>query len=466
MISGSNSLRRLLRLVPHAALIALVTYVAACQTLNISGGSNNVVLRLHGSNTIGKELAPALVEGYLKHKGAKNVERIEGTTPDEVSIRALLPGESTAQVFEIKAHGSDTAVSALEAGQCDIAMMSRKIKSDELEKLAGLGDLSAPGSENVIAMDGIAIVVNRSNPVRELTLDQIAGMFTGGVRDWSEVKGRSGKITVYARDEKSGTFDTFKNLVLGKEKKLSTTQPRYEDSKKLSDAVAADPDGVGFVGLTFIGNTKAVAVYEEGGQPYVPAKVSINQRKYLLHRELYFYLPQKNPSKMARELVEFAQSDEGQDIVEKARFVSQSLSTSDSVPAPTQETSNENIPPELARIRKTYKGTGNLPPLVFSSGVSDLDNKSLVDFGRIIGLLEREGAREIMVIGFADNTGTPAKNQTLSEERAAHVKEEFIRIGRDSGSVTSRGFGQDAPAQSNEREDGRRLNRRVEVYYR
>jgi phosphate transport system substrate-binding protein len=470
MISGSNSHGRLLRLIPHAALITLVAYAAACDFSKLSGSSDKVVLRLHGSNTIGKELAPALVEGYLKHKGAKNVERVEGATPDEVSLKALLPGDSKAQVIEIKAHGSDTAVSALEAEQCDVAMMSRKMKGDELEKLSKLGDLGAPGSENVIAMDGIAVIVNRGNPVRELTLEQIAGIFTGGVRDWSEVKGRGGKITVYARDEKSGTFDTFKNLVLGKEKKLSTTQPKFEDSKKLSEAVAADPNGVGFVGLAFIGNAKAVAVYEEGGQPYLPKKATVNQRKYLLHRELYFYVSQKNPAPAASELIEFAQSDEGQDIVDKVGFVSQKLGAPDDGAAPMPEPSNEDIPPELARIRKAYKGTGNLPPLFFSSGMSDLDNKSLVDFGRIIGLLEREGATEVIVVGFTDNTGAAPKNLALSEERAVQVKdqlkEEFIRAGRDSGSVTAKGFGQEAPAQSNEREDGRRLNRRVEVYYR
>jgi phosphate transport system substrate-binding protein len=391
---------------------------------------------------------------------------VEGSVADEMNIRAVLPGESAAKIIEIKAHGSDTAVESLGGEKCDIGMMSRKIKNDEVEKLARFGSMDASGSENVIAMDGIAIIVNRSNPVRELTLKQIAQIFTGGITNWSDIdKGRSGGITLYARDDKSGTFDTFKNLVLGKEKKLYTAK-RFEDSEKLSDAVSSDPNGIGFVGLPFIGNAKDVAVFEEGGQPYRPARVSINQRKYLLHRELYFYLPQKSQVKMAKGLVDFALSDEGQDIVQKVGFVSQSLVSPDLNPTPPPETLSENIPPELAKMRKTYKGAGDLPPLFFNTSVSDLDNKSLVDFGRIDGRLDKDAAKEIVVVGFADNTGTPAKNLGLSKDRAEHVREEFIRIGRQPGSVTAKWFGQDAPAQSNAREEGRKLNRRVEIYYR
>ena len=442
-------------LVPRVAIILLVACLTACKR-----GSNEVVLRLHGSNTIGRELAPALVEGYLKQAGAKDIRRIEGDVPDEVKIQAVLPGEDTVKIVEIKAHGSDTAVQALEEGKCDIAMMSRRLKGDEAERLARLGGMN----EHVIAMDGIAIIVNTDNAVRELNLGQVAQIFTGDIRDWSQVKGRSGGINVYARDDKSGTFDTFKNLVLGKDKKLYTTRERFEDSKLLSEAVAADPNGIGFVALPFIGSTKAVALYEEGGQAYLPSPMTINQRKYLLHRELYFYLPKKNQVRLAEDFIKFAESKEGQDIVGKVGFVSQNISPV--VPAATPEPAAEDIPAELARIRKAYKGTSNLPPLVFSTGVSDLDSKSLVDFGRIVGLLETDGAKEITVVGFADNTGTPAKNLALSEERAKHVKEEFVRIGYDPASITVKQFGQEAPVRLNDTDEGRRLNRRVEVYYK
>src|SRR5262249_45300811 len=161
---------------------------------------------------------------------------------------------------------------------------------------------------------------------QELRLQQIAQIFTGEFTEWSNVdKGAHGEINVYARDDKSGTFDTFKSLVLGKDKKLVKTAKRIEDSRELSNAVASDPNGIGFVGLPYVGNTASIAVYEEGLQPLRPSAKSINARTYLLYRELYFYIPQKNLNKMARELVAFALSDEGQDIVKQVGFVSQAL---------------------------------------------------------------------------------------------------------------------------------------------
>src|SRR5262249_30755002 len=134
---------------------------------------------------------------------------------DEMIIQAVMPGESAVSRVEIKAHGSDTAVKALQNEECDIGMLSRKLKSDEVQMLAKFGDMKSRGSENVIAMDGIAVIVNKSNPIQELRLQQIAQIFTGEFTEWSNVdKGAHGEINVYARDDKSGTFDTFKSLVL------------------------------------------------------------------------------------------------------------------------------------------------------------------------------------------------------------------------------------------------------------
>ena len=78
--------------------------------------------------------------------------------------------------------------------------------------------MTAAKVENVIALDGLAIVVNKDNPVQALTLDQIAEIFSGQITNWERVGGPSAPISLYARDAKSGTFDTFKNLVLEKDK--------------------------------------------------------------------------------------------------------------------------------------------------------------------------------------------------------------------------------------------------------
>src|SRR5580700_1027163 len=210
--------------------------------------SRRVALRLHGSNTIGKELVPALCEEFLKYQGATSVERKPGEKEDEIDVEAVLPNESKEPLtFEVQAHGSKTAFEDLAAGKCDIGMASRQITSDEARQCAlnGLGDMFSPACEKVLGLDGIAVLVNRSNPVNALTKQQIANIFTGKTTDWSQVGGNPGPINLYAGDDKSGTYDTFRSLVL-ESRLLSPGALRYENSAKLSDEVAADANGIGF----------------------------------------------------------------------------------------------------------------------------------------------------------------------------------------------------------------------------
>ena len=228
---------------------------------------SRVALRLHGSNTIGKELVPALCEEFLKFEGATSVERKPRQKEDETDVEAVLPNQSTEPLtFEVQAHGSKTAFEDLAAGKCDIGMASRRITPDEARQcaMAGLGDMFSPGCEIVLGLDGIAVFVNKSNPINALTKQQLADIFSGRTTDWSQVGGNPGPINLYAGDEKSGTFDTFKSLVL-ESRPLSTKALRYENSAKLSDEVAADANGIGFTGMAFVRGSKPLAISEAGG---------------------------------------------------------------------------------------------------------------------------------------------------------------------------------------------------------
>src|SRR5271155_1593777 len=212
---------------------------------------NDIILRLSGSNTIGESLAPALAEEFLKQQGATEVKTLPGDRDDEVFVRGILPGDRGPKAIEIHAHGSTLAFEDLANGHTDIGMSSRKIKPEEVAQLASLGDMASPACEHILGMDGIAVVVSRRNPVRTLAKDQIAQIFEGVIGNWLQVGGSDGIIHLYARDDKSGTYDTFRTLVLGNAP-LAASAKRVEDSRKLSDAVAQDPNGIGFIGLTYV----------------------------------------------------------------------------------------------------------------------------------------------------------------------------------------------------------------------
>ena len=240
---------------------------AAAQT-PLAANATAIVLRLHGSNTIGAELAPALADAFLRRRtGASKVVR-RRVGPDELVVEAR-DGAVPLQAIEIAAHGSATAFQDLGAGLCDIGMASRRIHDEEAIKLGNLGDLTSAASEHVIALDGIAVIVNPINPVSLLTRDQIADIFSGKTRRWSGVGGKDEAIVVHARDDKSGTYDTFAHTVLSG-RGLTVDATRHESSDELSDAVAANARAIGFIGLPYIRHAKALMVQDTGSVPLLP----------------------------------------------------------------------------------------------------------------------------------------------------------------------------------------------------
>jgi hypothetical protein len=118
-----------------------------------------------------------------------------------------------------------------------------------------------------------------------VSLQQLQGIFSGALSDWSQVGGKPGKINVYARDSKSGTFDTFKTLVLdpGKQKVTGSAQG-FESSEELSDSVTNDPSGIGFVGFAYLRNAKAISLVNECGMSFKPTTFNVKTEEYPLSR--------------------------------------------------------------------------------------------------------------------------------------------------------------------------------------
>ena len=414
--------------------------------------SATATLRLHGSNTIGSELAPALAEAFLaKRTGAKAVVR-RRTAPDELLVEAR-NGDRVVESVEVYAHGTATAFEDLQAGRCDIGMASRRIRPDEVTKLARLGDLSSAASEHVVALDGIAVIVNPSNPVSALTKAQIAGVFSGAIRRWSEVGGSDGPVVVHARDDKSGTYDTFKHVVLG-DGSLVQGALRHESSEELSDAVAADARAVGFIGLPYIRSAKPVMVQEDGTAPLLPSPMTVSTEDYALARRLYLYVP-LGASESARDFVDFAQSEEGQRLAQATGFVDLRATCDPTVArAPATRDYREAVR-AACRMSMDFR---------FERGSTQLDTRALADLQRVVALTGRAeyATRSLLLFGFSDGTGTRSDNAWLAQQRADIVAGQLRARGLRVD--MSRGFGADMPIADDRSEEGRERNRRVEVW--
>ncbi|MCD5994461.1 phosphate ABC transporter substrate-binding/OmpA family protein [Pseudomonas sp. CDFA 602] len=412
-------------------------------------------LRIQGSNTINARLGPALVEGLLRQQGLKAVQTLPGERDNEQRVIATTADGQSLRI-DIAAHGSGTGFSALKDGNADLAASSRPIKDQEAKDLSSLGDLSSAASEQVIAIDGVAVIVHPANVLRQLDTTQLARIFSGDIKDWSEVGGTSGAIHVYARDEQSGTYDTFKELVLARQgKSLSKSALRFESSELLSDEVSKDRNGIGFTGLPSVRRARALAIVDGHSKPMLPTVNLIATEDYPLSRRLYFYLPPASHQRWALALVQFAQSKEGQAIVAQSGFVAQTVRAITVPTTPQMPVDYQALTRKAERLSVNFR---------FAQGSATLDNKAQQDLRRIVDYLKTNALldRRVTLVGFGDAKNDTARAVLLSRLRAMTVRRELQKSGVIVLDVV--GLGDEMPVAANDLDDGKIKNRRVEVW--
>ena len=439
-----------------AAAFYLWPFYLQAQTLTPTA-QQATVLRIQGSNTIGSQLSPALVEALFRQQGYSHIKRLPGAAENELAIEGR-NAEGQLIRAELAAHGSSTAFSGLAQGSADIGAASRAIKDDEAASLSALGDLKSRAAEHIIAIDGLAIVVNPKNPIAHLDTATLARLFAGEITNWAELGGSHLPVTVYARDELSGTYDTFKELVLkANGKELIGNAKRYESSDQLSDDVSRDPGAIGFIGLPYIRQAKALAIAAGDSQPMAPDIGLLATEDYPLSRRLYLYQAPNSNNPWVAALMEFATSTAGQQLVEEFGFVGQQIK-------PMQVAVNPQMPADYQQLaREAQRLTVNFR---FAEGSSQLDNKAQRDLERVFDYLYQADKleRDVVLVGFGDPKAAsrPGRAELLSKLRAMAVRRELVKQG-----VMFRdfiGLGDVLPVAANDGDDGRIKNRRVEVW--
>jgi phosphate transport system substrate-binding protein len=241
-------------------------------------------LVLDGSTTVGP-LAKAFASYYTK------------TTGVEVTV-----SES----------GSGNGAKSLINKTCDIADMSRAMKENELEAAKSQG---VNPVQNVVALDGLAIIVHPSNRVKGLTREQVRDIYTGKVTNWSQVGGPKAPIVVIQRESNSGTQDSFKELIMGEEK-VSEKAETQASNGAIKSRVASTPNAVGFVGLAFVNRSiKAVAV--DGVKPEVR---TVKNGTYPVHRKLYMYT-NGQPKGDVKKFIDLPKTPAGKRMITEIGFV-------------------------------------------------------------------------------------------------------------------------------------------------
>ena len=207
----------------------------------------------------------------------------------------------------ISGGGSGVGIKQVGIGMVDIGNSGRELKKSEIEKYHLI--------PYKIAIDGIAVVINPSNSISNLTLKEIQGIFNGKFKNWKEVGGKDSVINVYTRDRLSGTRKTFEKLALGKNK-ITSKALIVSSNGNMKVMVSNDKNAIGYLSVGYIDkNVKPVKI--DGISPTLK---NIKKGKYKISRYLYMVTTDK-PSIYARKFIEMVLSDYGQNIVAKHHFI-------------------------------------------------------------------------------------------------------------------------------------------------
>ena len=228
--------------------------------------------------------------------------------------------------------GSGTGIASLINGTVDIANASRQIKEEEIAEAQGNG---VEPVEHIIARDAIAVIVNPENSVRELTLKQISDIYSGKIRNWSEVGGEDRPIVRLSRETNSGTHVYFLETVLrlgnSDDKTLfSMDTLLLPSSEGIIAEVRQNPNAIGYDGLGYVPkDLKMIAIAEQEGGAYVlPSIPTVNDKTYPIARDLYMYTDGE-PTGIVKEYLDWILGPEAQEIVAELGFVPASLTPAD-----------------------------------------------------------------------------------------------------------------------------------------
>ena len=262
------------------------------------------------ATTAAPAAAPAATEAPAATAKLSGTVSTDGSTSMEKVIGALGEAfmEANADVtFTYNPTGSGSGIQAVQEGRCDIGLSSRALKDEE--KAAGL-------TETVLCYDGIAVIVNPENTVEDLTLEQIAAIYTGEIKNWSEVGGADAEIVPIGREAGSGTRSGFEEIVEVKDK----CQYRQELSSTgdVITTVAQNPGAIGYASLASVKDTvKAVKV---GG--VTPSEATVKDGTYAIQRP--FVLATKEGAKLndaAQAFFDYVTSADANEIIVAAGVV-------------------------------------------------------------------------------------------------------------------------------------------------
>jgi phosphate transport system substrate-binding protein len=227
-------------------------------------------------------------------------------------------GSHSETKIQVTGGGSGVGFAALQNKTTDLADASRKIKPAEVA--ACVKAFGKRPTEYKVALDGLSVYLNDANPINELTIDQLDGIFSGKVKNWKEVGGNDEPIVVYSRENSSGTYEFFKEHVL-KGKDFASNAQTMQGTAVLLQAVAKEKNGIGYGGAAYGAGAKHIKVRKnDSSEAIEPTEETVLNGAYPIWRYLYVYVnPELDKGEIAKYL-NWIRSDEGQKLVKEIGY--------------------------------------------------------------------------------------------------------------------------------------------------
>jgi phosphate transport system substrate-binding protein len=227
-------------------------------------------------------------------------------------------GKNSGVKIQVTGGGTGTGFAALQNQTTDLCNASRKIKAKEIENCQKA--FNKRPTEYKVAIDGLSVYVSADNAVKELTVEQLELIFTGKIKNWKNVGGADAPITVYSRENSSGTYEFFKEHVL-KGKDFTSSAQTMPGTAAVLQAVAKDKNGIGYGGAAYGAGAKHLAIKADESSPALdPTEENVVGQKYPIWRHLYIYV---NPALDKGEVgtyLKWIRSDAGQEVVKNVGY--------------------------------------------------------------------------------------------------------------------------------------------------
>jgi phosphate transport system substrate-binding protein len=272
---------------------------------------------------------PQIIAGLLALTTA--LVSANGAEAGNVTVKGsdtmVILGQKWAEVYmkthpgatvQVTGGGSGTGIAALLNGTTDICDASRPIKTVEVADF--VKKFHVRPSEYKMCMDGLAVYAHAGNPIAQLSLPQLEAIFTGKITNWKDVGGPDRAISVYGRENSSGTYEFFKEHVLNK-KDFTPSTKTMPGTAAVIQAVAQDPQAIGYGGIAYGEGVKHLKVSKvNGGEAIEPSEEMVLSQQYPIARYLFNYVDPKKDTGAVAAYITWCRGDEGQAVVKEVGY--------------------------------------------------------------------------------------------------------------------------------------------------